>query len=170
MEDILISRESISEKVKELGAIITKDYEGKNLVVIGVLKGSFIFMADLVREIRLPIVVDFIAAKSYVGTETTGEVKIVKDINVDVAGKDVLIVEDIIDSGFTLSKLKEYFAGKSAASVKICTALDKPERRKVKNLKVDYVGFSIPDEFVIGYGLDYDDNFRNTYDVRIYKP
>lgn len=169
-KDILISKEAMQEKVKELGALITKDFEGKELIVIGVLRGSFIFMADLVREIKLPLTLDFLIAKSYAGTETTGEVKILKDVDVPVAGKNVLIVEDIIDSGFTLSKLKQHFITRNAASVKICTALDKPDRRKIKDLNVDYCGFVIPDKFVVGYGLDYNDHFRNIDEVRIYKP
>lgn len=169
-KDILISEEDLKAKVRELGDMITADYEGKDLVVIGVLRGSFIFMADLVREIKLPITMDFMIAKSYFGTETTGEVKILKDVDVPIAGKHVLIVEDIVDSGFTLSKLKEHFATRNAASVKICTALDKPARRKVPDLTVDYKGFTVPNEFVVGYGLDCDDLMRNVPEIRIYKP
>ncbi len=169
-EEILISKESLASRVEELGARITEDYAGKELVVIGVLRGSFIFLADLVRAIKMPLSLDFIIAKSYAGTETTGEVRILKDADVKVAGKHVLIVEDIIDSGFTLSKLVPYFENRNAASVKICTALNKPARRQVKDLQVDYVGFEIPDAFVVGYGLDFNDGMRNFPEIRIYKP
>lgn len=169
-EEVLISRESLNERVAQLGEQITKDYEGKDLIVIGVLRGSFIFLADLVRAIKMPLSLDFMIAKSYVGTETTGEVRILKDVDVKIAGKHVLIVEDIVDSGFTLSKLVGHFEGRNAASVKICTALNKPSRRVVKDLKVDYVGFDVPDAFVVGYGLDFNDMMRNFPEIRIYKP
>ncbi len=169
-EEILISKESLAKRVEELGDQITADYEGKDLVVIGVLRGSFIFLADLVRAIKMPLSLDFMIAKSYAGTETTGEVRILKDADVKVAGKHVLIVEDIIDSGFTLSKLVPYFENRNAASVRICTALNKPSRRQVKDLHVDYVGFEIPDAFVVGYGLDFNDGMRNFPEIRIYKP
>ena len=169
-EEILISKESLASRVEELGAQITEDYAGKELVVIGVLRGSFIFLADLVRAIKMPLSLDFIIAKSYAGTETTGEVRLLKDADVKVAGKHVLIVEDIIDSGFTLSKLGPYFENRNAASVKICTALNKPARRQVKDLQVDYIGFEIPDAFVVGYGLDFNDGMRNFSEIRIYKP
>ena len=169
-EEILISKESLAKRVEELGDQITADYEGKDPVVIGVLRGSFIFLADLVRAIKMPLSLDFMIAKSYAGTETTGEVRILKDADVKVAGKHVLIVEDIIDSGFTLSKLVPYFENRNAASVRICTALNKPSRRQVKDLHVDYVGFEIPDAFVVGYGLDFNDGMRNFPEIRIYKP
>ena len=169
-EEILISKESLAKRVEELGDQITADDEGKDLVVIGVLRGSFIFLADLVRAIKMPLSLDFMIAKSYAGTETTGEVRILKDADVKVAGKHVLIVEDIIDSGFTLSKLVPYFENRNAASVRICTALNKPSRRQVKDLHVDYVGFEIPDAFVVGYGLDFNDGMRNFPEIRIYKP
>ena len=169
-EEILISKESLAKRVEELGDQITADYEGKDLVVIGVLRGSFIFLADLVRAIKMPLSLDFMIAKSYAGTETTGEVRILKDADVKVAGKHVLIVEDIIDSGFTLSKLVPYFENRNAASVRICTALNKPSRRQVKDLHVDYVGFEIPDAFVVGYGLDFNDGMRNFPEIRKYKP
>ena len=169
-EEILISRESLQKRVEELGNQITEEYKGKELIVIGVLRGSFIFLADLVRAIKIPISLDFMIAKSYAGTETTGEVRILKDVDVKVSGKHVLIVEDIVDSGFTLSKLVGHFEGRNAASVKICTALNKPSRRIVKDLKVDYVGFDVPDAFVVGYGLDFNDMMRNFPEIRIYKP
>ncbi|MBP5312061.1 MAG: hypoxanthine phosphoribosyltransferase [Clostridia bacterium] len=169
-EQILISRESIQQRVEELGRQITEDYKDKELVAIGVLRGSFIFLADLVRAIKMPLSLDFMIAKSYVGTETSGEVRILKDVDVKVSGKHVLIVEDIIDSGFTLSKLVGHFEGRNAASVKICTMLNKPSRRVVKDLHVDYVGFDVPDAFVVGYGLDFNDMMRNFPEIRIYKP
>ncbi|MCR5695315.1 MAG: hypoxanthine phosphoribosyltransferase [Clostridia bacterium] len=169
-EQILISRESIQQRVEELGRQITEDYKDKELVAIGVLRGSFIFLADLVRAIKMPLSLDFMIAKSYVGTETSGEVRILKDVDVKVSGKHVLIVEDIVDSGFTLSKLVGHFEGRNAASVKICTMLNKPSRRVVKDLHVDYVGFDVPDAFVVGYGLDFNDMMRNFPEIRIYKP
>lgn len=169
-EEILISKDSLAKRVEELGDQITADYEGKELIVIGVLRGSFIFLADLVRAIKMPLSLDFMIAKSYMGTETTGEVRILKDVDMKVSGKHVLIVEDIVDSGFTLSKLVPYFEGRNAASVKICTALNKPARRVVKDLKVDYVGFEVPDAFVVGYGLDFNENMRNLPEIRIYRP
>ncbi len=169
-KEVLISEERLRARVKELGAQITADFEGEELIVVGVLRGSFVFMADLVRELKLPVKLDFMIAKSYSGTETTGEVKILKDVDVAVAGKNVLIVEDIVDSGFTLSKVKQHFISRNAACVKICTALDKPSRRKVRDFTVDYIGFQVPDEFVVGYGLDFDDQFRNINEVRIYRP
>ena len=169
-EEVLISKESLAKRVAELGEEITRDYQGKDLLVVGVLRGSFIFMADLVREIKVPLCLDFMIAKSYVGTNTSGEVRILKDVDVPVAGKEVLVVEDIVDSGFTLSKIKSYFESRGAAGVKICTALDKPSRRVVKDLHVDYVGFEVPNAFVVGYGLDFNDHMRSFPEVRIYKP
>lgn len=169
-KEVLISEEELKKRVAEMGAEITKDYEGKDLVIIGVLIGSFIFMADLVREIKLPMNIDFMVAKSYMGTNTTGEVRILKDVVYPVAGKDVLIVEDVVDSGFTLSKVKEHFKNRGATSVKICAAFDKPSRRVVDNLNVDYKGFVIPDKFIVGYGLDCDEEYRNIKDIRIFNP
>ena len=171
IKEVLVSKEDIEKRVSDLARAIESDYENKDLLCVGILNGAVCFYVDLIKELDMYLEMNFMRVSSYGrGTESLGYLKYKYDLEVPVEGRNVLIVEDIIDSGFTLSKLKEYFAGKSAASVKICTALDKPERRKVKDLRVDYVGFSIPDEFVIGYGLDYDDNFRNTYDVRIYKP
>ena len=161
VESILLSENEINERVSELAEQITKDYEGKKLFVIGVLKGSFIFMADLIRKIQIPCQIDFMAVSSYGGNaKTTGAVKITKDLNADIEGKDVLIVEDILDSGRTLSYLINYFRNRRPSSVRICTLLDKPERRTSK-VSVDYVGFSVPDEFVVGYGLDCDEKYRN---------
>ncbi len=170
IESILVSENEIDERVSELAEQITKDYEGKNLFVIGVLKGSFIFMADLVRKIQLPCQIDFMAVSSYGGnTKTTGAVKITKDLNADIEGKDVLIVEDILDSGRTLNYLINYFRNRHPASVRICTLLDKPERREVP-LTADYSGFDIPNRFVVGYGLDYDERYRNLPYIGVLKP
>lgn len=160
-ERTLFSREEISQKVKELGEIISKDYKDKDLVVISLLRGSFIFTADLVRELSIPVNVDFITTASYGHEEvTTGNVDIVHDLRTDVKGKDILIVDDIIDSGYTLKKVMEHLNTKQSNSVKICVMLDKPTRRKV-DLEPDYIGFSIPDVFIVGYGLNYGDHYRN---------
>ena len=160
-ERTLFSREEIDKRVKELGAIISKEYKDKDLVVISLLRGSFIFTADLVRELSIPVNVDFITTASYGHEEiTTGNVDIVHDLRTDVEGKDILIVDDIIDSGYTLRKVIEHLNTKQANSVKICVMLDKPTRRKV-DLEPDYVGFSIPDVFIVGYGLNYGDHYRN---------
>lgn len=159
--EILISEEEIRNRVKELGEQITKDYKGTDLVIITVLKGGFVFMADLIRCIDLPITIDLMAASSYgSGTESKGKVNILKDTNIDVKGKDVIIAEDILDTGNTLSLLKEIFKQRGAKSVKICVAFDKPERRTA-NIEGDYIGFVVPNKFVVGYGLDYDEKYRN---------
>lgn len=158
---VLIPEEEIKAKVEELGKLITRDYQNKSLVVIGILKGSVIFLSDLIRVINLPLQMDFMAVSSYgASTHSSGVVRILKDLETDIAGRDVLIVEDIVDTGLTLSYLKDNLLSRSPASLKICTFLDKPERRKI-NIIPDYNGFKIPDEFVVGYGLDYDENFRN---------
>ena len=157
---VLLSEEQIKERVTALAGQIREDYQGKDLVIIGVLKGSFVFMADLMRHINLPLTVDFLAVSSYGrSTETTGAVKILKDLDMPIEGKDVLIVEDILDSGFTLRYIIDLLDAKKAASVKTCVLLDKPSRRLVP-LTADYRGFTIEDEFVVGYGLDYAQNFR----------
>lgn len=158
---VLVSQEEIRRMTAELGARITNDYKGKELVLIGVLKGGFLFMADLVREIRLPITMDFIAVSSYgSSTKTSGVVRLIKDVDVPLDGKHVILVEDIIDTGLTLTYLKELFGTRNPLSVSICTAFDKPSRRKV-DLKAEYTGITVPDEYVIGYGLDYDGVMRN---------
>lgn len=160
-ERTLFSREEINKRVNELGAIISKEYKDKDLVVISLLRGSFIFTADLVRELSIPVNVDFITTASYGHEEvSTGNVDIVHDLRTDVKGKDILIVDDIIDSGYTLKKVMEHLNTKQSNSVKICVMLDKPTRRKV-DLEPDYVGFSIPDVFIVGYGLNYGDHYRN---------
>ena len=161
----LITKEELARRVKELGEQITKDFkdEKEPLVVIGLLKGSVVFMADLIREIRLPLEIDFIEVSSYEGTETTREVKILKDLRTTIKGKNVLVVEDIIDSGFTLKKVLKLFGSREP------TLLNKPERREVE-VDVQYIGFEIPNEFVVGYGLDYNENYRNLEYIGIANP
>ncbi|MGN0984896.1 MAG: hypoxanthine phosphoribosyltransferase [Candidatus Enterenecus sp.] len=170
VERILFTEEELAARVKELGAQITKDYAGKNLVVASVLRGSYIFMADLTRAIQLPVTVDFMAVSSYgAGTVSSGQVEIKKDLSDSIEGKDLLIVEDILDSGNTLYYLTDVLEARKPASIRICTLLDKPERR-TKPIKADYSGFSIPDAFVVGYGLDYDERYRNLPYIGILKP
>ncbi|MDK2798784.1 MAG: hypoxanthine phosphoribosyltransferase [Clostridiales bacterium] len=167
---VLLTREQLKEKTKELGKIISQDYKGKKLMVICVLKGGVMFTTDLIREITLPVELDFMAISSYgAATSTSGVVRILKDLETDVEGKDILIVEDIIDSGLTLKYLKELLISRRPKSVKICTILNKPARRQ-ENVHVDYIGFDIPDEFVVGYGLDYAEKYRNLPFVGILKP
>jgi len=170
LKSVLLSEEEIKAIVKRLGSEITADYKDKNLLVVSVLKGSVMIMADLLREIKLPLKIDFMAVSSYgSGTSSSGTVKIIKDLDINLSGYDILIVEDILDSGATLSSLKEILLTRKPASVKICTFLDKPDRRKA-DIKADYVGAVIPDEFVVGYGLDYDEKYRNLPFVGILSP
>ncbi|MBR6572749.1 MAG: hypoxanthine phosphoribosyltransferase [Clostridia bacterium] len=170
IKEVLLSEEEIKEIVKRLGEQITKDYEGKNLLVVSILKGSIMIMADLLREIKLDCKIDFMAVSSYgSGTRTSGSVKIIKDLSIDLSGYDILLVEDILDSGVTLSNLKELLMLRKPASLKICAFLDKPDRRKA-DIVADYTGASIPDEFVVGYGLDYDEKYRNLPYVGILSP
>lgn len=170
IDRILLDRNEIAEKVQELGKIITRDYQGKDLVLIGILKGAMIFFSDLIRELDLPLNVEFMAVSSYGrSTKSSGVVRILKDLDRDVSGMHVLIVEDIVDSGMTLSYLKEVLNTRNAASVEIASLLDKPARRRV-NLQVKYSCFDIPDEFVVGYGLDYDEKYRNLPDIGVLKP
>lgn len=166
--EILLSREMLAEKVKELGEQITRDYQDKDTVFVGILKGSFIFLADLVRAVQIErMQMNFMMVSSYgSGTRSSGNITIKKDLDIDLAGKHVLIVEDIIDSGNTLTYLKKYLSNRQAASVKVCTILDKPSRRET-DLVPDYRGFEIPDAFVVGYGLDYDERFRELPDLCI---
>lgn len=161
IDSILITEEQLNQKVLEIGAQLRQDFQDEPIVFIVVLKGAFVFAADLIRELKEKVTVDFVSASSYGNqTETTGKVKLLKDIDVNITGKNVVLVEDIIDSGLTLSFLKEHFQLHQPKSMKICTLLDKPERRKV-DLTADYVGFSIPDQFIVGYGIDYAENYRN---------
>ncbi len=157
----LISEEELKNRIKELGKKISKDYQGRTVCVVCVLKGGVMFMTDLAKEIEVPLTMDFMAVSSYGdNTTSTGIVKIVKDLDQSIEGKDVILVEDIIDSGRTLSYLVKILMERKPNSLKICTLLDKPERRVV-NVEVDYVGFCIPDEFAVGYGLDYQQLYRN---------
>ncbi len=161
IKKVLVSEEDITNKVKELGDQITEDYKEKNLLLVGILKGAVIFMGDLARSISIPVKMDFMAVSSYGRSSvSTGEVRIIKDLDFSVENKDILIVEDIIDTGYTLSYLIDNLKKRGANSVKVCTLLDKPDRRKA-DVSVDYLGFAIPDEFVVGYGLDYNEMGRN---------
>ncbi len=169
VKSVLVSVDELKQICKRLGEQITKDYEGKNLLVVSVLKGSIMFMADLLREIKCACEIDFLSVSSYSGTKTTGVVKFKKDLDIDPDGMDILIVEDILDSGVTLSYLSSVLMGRNANSIKICTLLDKPANRKA-NINADYVGKTIPDEFVIGYGLDYNEKYRNLPYVGILDP
>lgn len=171
IDRVLLSEENLNNIVKRLGAEITKDYQGKKLVLVSVLKGSVIFMADLMREIKIPCSIDFMSVSSYgSGTKTSGVVKIIKDLDTDVVeGSDLLIVEDILDSGVTLEYLMKVLSARNPNSIKICTLLDKPERRKA-NVYADYSGAQIPDAFVVGYGLDFNEKYRNLPFVGALKP
>ncbi len=170
VKKVLLSEEELHAKVAEMGAQVTQDYEGKNLLLVTVLKGAVIFLADLMREIKQPAEIDFMVVSSYgSGVKSSGVVKIVKDLDINLEGKDILIVEDILDSGMTLDYIKNILQDRNPASIRICTLLDKPARRKV-DLQADYVGFTIPDEFVIGYGLDYDEKYRNLPYIGVLKP
>lgn len=170
IERVLLSEEDLKEIVERLGKQITEDYKDKKLVVVSVLKGSVVFMADLMRAIKIPCTIDFMAVSSYgSGTESTGEVEIIKDIKSKIVrGADLLMVEDILDSGNTLNYLMNVLSVREPNSIKICTLLDKPERRKAK-VTADYCGAEIPDAFVVGYGLDYNEKYRNLPFVGILK-
>jgi hypoxanthine phosphoribosyltransferase len=162
IEKVYYSEETLHKIVAELGKKISEDYKDKNLLLVSVLKGSVVFMADLMREITVPCEIDFMCVSSYKdGTTSSGAVKIIKDLDINLEGKDVLIVEDILDSGRTLSYLKSILMTRNPRSFKICTLLDKPERRAVPDLFADYSGAEVPDEFVVGYGLDYAEKYRN---------
>lgn len=170
VESILYSEAQLAQRVKELGAQITADYAGKEPVLASVLRGSYIFMADLTRAIDLPVTVDFMAVSSYgAGTKSSGQVEIKKDLSDSIEGRDLIIVEDILDSGNTLYYLMEILKARKPASIRICTLMDKPDRR-TQPIVADYVGFTIPDAFVVGYGLDYNEKYRNLPYVGILKP
>ncbi|HJH62810.1 MAG TPA: hypoxanthine phosphoribosyltransferase [Firmicutes bacterium] len=170
VEKILLSQQALSQRVGELGEQITRDYAGRQVAVASVLRGSYIFMADLTRAIQLPITVDFMAVSSYgSGTVSSGQVEIKKDLSDPIEGKDLLLVEDILDSGNTLYYLVDVLRARKPASIRICTLLDKPERR-AKPIQADYVGFQIPDAFVVGYGLDYDERYRNLPYIGVLRP
>jgi len=162
IKKVLIDETELKSIVKRLGEEITNDYKGKEVLLIGILKGSVIFMADLMRAITVPCAIDFMCVSSYANkTESSGVVKIIKDLDINLEGYDVLIVEDILDSGKTLSYIRKLLLDRNPKSIKICTLLDKPERRAVDDIWADYSGAEVPDEFVVGYGLDYDEKYRN---------
>ncbi len=170
IERILLSEKDIKKEVKKMGKAISKDYADKNLYLVAVLKGSVVLMADLMRAISIPVTIDFMSVSSYGGgTKTSGVVKIIKDLDHDLTGKDVLIVEDILDSGLTLSYLTKILKDRNVSSLKIATLLDKPERRQA-DITPDYCCFTVPDEFVVGYGLDFNQKYRNLPYVGILKP
>ncbi len=169
IEKVLFDENKISELVKKVGKQISEDYKGKKLLLVSVLKGSILFMADLMRAIEIPCEIDFMVVSSYgSGTRTSGKVRIIKDLGIDIKGYDVILVEDILDSGVTLSTLKQMLESREPASIKICTCFDKPERR-IADITADYIGSRVPDEFVVGYGLDYDEKFRNLPYVGVLK-
>ena len=158
---VLIPEDKVDERIAQLGEQISQDYAGKQVHLIGILKGSIFFICELAKRITVPVTMDFMSVSSYgAGTKSSGVVKLIKDLDDPINGKDVLVVEDIIDSGRTLSYLLKNLSSRQPASIRLCTLLDKPERREV-DVEVDYQGFRIPDEFVIGYGLDYDQRYRN---------
>lgn len=171
VDEVLVDEAAIQAKVAELGARISADYAGRQLTLVSVLKGSLPFMADLMRALALPVRIDLMEVSSYGGsaTESSGLVRILKDLSSSIEGQDVLIVEDIIDTGLTLNYLLRYLRGKNPASLRICTLLDKPARRLV-DIPVDYIGFTIPDRFVVGYGLDYGEFYRNLRFVGVLRP
>ena len=170
IDHILFSEEQLKARVREIAGQIDRDFAGKEPMLISVLRGSFIFMADLMRSITLPCTVDFMAVSSYgAGTTSSGQVKITKDLSESIEGRDIIVVEDILDSGNTLSYLLQILQARHPASMKLCTLLDKPDRR-IKPAHVDYSGFSIPDEFVVGYGLDFAEKYRNLPYIGVLKP
>lgn len=169
IERVLVSQEEIEKRVSDIASHIEKDFEGKEITLIAVLNGSVVLVSDLMRKIKNNLTVNFMKVSSYgSSTESAGNVKIVKDLDCDIEGKDILIVEDIIDSGVTMSYLLKMFWDRRPNSIKVCTLLNKPGRRRVE-VPVDYIGFDIPDEFVIGYGLDYDEKYRNLPYIGILK-
>ncbi len=171
IREILLTEEQIKEKVKELGEILTAEYADKNPIIVGVLKGVAIFYADMIREIKVPCQMDFMWISSYAGTHSTGNMVVKRDVSTDIKGRHVLILEDIYDTGNSLSFVYEHLLAKEPASIKICTLLDKPSRRKAGiTLKADYVGYEVPNAFVVGYGLDYNEHYRNLPFVGILKP
>ena len=171
IEQILITEEQIQSRIKELGQVLTQEYAGKNPVIVGVLKGVVVFYADMVRQIKVPCQMDFMWISSYQGTNSTGGMVVKRDVTVDIKDRHVLILEDIYDTGNSLDFTYRHLLSKQPASLKICTLLDKPERRKPGiTLKPDYVGFTVPNAFVVGYGLDYNEHYRNLPYVGILKP
>ncbi|MBQ8606088.1 MAG: hypoxanthine phosphoribosyltransferase [Clostridia bacterium] len=166
---VLISEQEIKDKIAEMGAAISEDYKGKKLLAISVLKGAAVFMSDLIRSITIPVQIDFMVASSYgSGTTSKGSVKIIKDLDIDIKDYDILIVEDILDSGITLSNLMKILESRNPKSIKVCSLLSKPTRHKVE-VPLAYLGFEVPDEFVVGYGLDYAEYYRNLPYVGVLK-
>lgn len=171
IQNILLTEEDIQNRICELGKILTEDYAGKNPVVIGVMKGVVVFYADMIRQIKTPCQMDFMWISSYAGTHSTGNLVVRSDIVSDIEGRHVLILEDIYDTGNSLTFVRDHLLQKNPASLKICTLLDKPSRRKPGiTLKADYVGFEVPNEFVVGYGLDYNEYYRNLPYIGVLKP
>ena len=171
IQNILLSEEDIQNRIKELGKVLTEDYAGKNPVIIGVMKGVVIFYADMIRQIKVPCEMDFMWISSYAGTDSTGNLIVRRDIGSDLEGRHVLILEDIYDTGNSLTFVREHLLKKNPASLKICTLLDKPSRRKPGiTLEADYVGFEVPNAFVVGYGLDYNEYYRNLPYIGVLKP
>ena len=170
IEQIWISKEDLAKRIKEMAVELDGEYKGKNPLMICILRGAVLFFADLIREMEIPLSIDFMSISSYgAGVKTSGEVKLVKDLDTKLAGRDVIIVEDIMDSGYTLQYLKKNLEARGPSSVKICCLLDKPSRREVE-LYPDYKGFEIENQFVVGYGLDYDQKYRNLPEIGILKP
>jgi len=170
VEEILIDGDAIARRVAEIGAAVTADYEGRDPVLVSVLKGSLVFLSDLIRAMELPLSIDLMEVSSYgSGTETTGQVRILKDLSGSIEGRDVIVVEDIIDTGLTLNYLLKYLDDKGPASIRVVCLLDKPARR-LAEIPIDYRGFTIPDRFVIGYGLDFDERYRNLPYIGVLKP
>jgi hypoxanthine phosphoribosyltransferase len=164
----LLTTRQIQAKVEELAQNISRDYEGKEILAVGILKGSFMFFSDIVRAIEVPLTLDFIVASSYMQSETSGEVKIHYDVREDISDKHVLLIDDIVDTGITLNQIRERILTRFPLSLKICTFLDKKERREV-DIPLDYVGYVIPNQFVVGYGLDYDNKYRNLPYISIFR-
>jgi hypoxanthine phosphoribosyltransferase len=168
--EILIDEKTLQTRIRELGEQISRDYQGKRPILVGVLKGAFMFMADLIRHISIPHEIDFMATSSYgAATESSGIVRILKDLDTPISGRDVLIVEDIIDTGLTLDYLLRILRARNPASIRVCTLLDKRERRRIP-IPLDYVGFEIPNKFVVGYGLDFGEIYRNLPYIAVLKP
>ena len=171
IQEILLSEEQIRARIEELGQELTREYEGKDPVIVGVLKGVVVFYADMIRKINVPCQMDFMWISSYAGTESTGNMIVRRDVSVDIKGRHVLVLEDIFDTGNSLDFTVKHLLAKEPASLKICTLLDKPEGRKPGiTLKADYVGFTIPNAFVVGYGLDFNEHYRNLPYVGVLKP
>ena len=171
IEKILLSEEQIQNRIRELGEVLTAEYAGKNPIIVGVLKGVVVFYADMIRHIKVPCQMDFMWISSYSGTNSTGTMQVKRDVSGDIKGRHVLILEDIFDTGGSLDYTYKHLMSKNPASVKICTLLDKPERRRPGiTLKPDWIGFTIPNEFVVGYGLDFNEHYRNLPYVGVLKP